>query len=133
TCFGLFACAEGQFDMGAMHWIAGLEGDNPAPALSGELLPQFRRRQTQCFEIVAGRPLHTLKPASDVAWIGFVKQVVHPRVTEAGRAEYRLRFLRRSGFHTSSTCNSASITPSASRSAILLRPGVNDFAKSSLT
>jgi len=24
----LFACAEGQFDMSAMHGIAGLEGDN---------------------------------------------------------------------------------------------------------
>src|SRR6266571_392622 len=93
TCFSLFACAEGQFDMGPMHGIAGLEGDNSAPALPGELLPQFRRRQTQCFEIIAGRPLHTLKPASDVTWIRFVKHMVDTRVNGAGGVEYRLRFL----------------------------------------
>jgi hypothetical protein len=44
ACFSLFACAEGQFDMSPMHGIAGLEGDNSAPALPGKLLPQFRRR-----------------------------------------------------------------------------------------
>ena len=84
--------------MRAMHGIASLEGDNSAPALPGELLPQFRRRQTQCFEIIAGRTLHTLKPASDVPWIRFVKHIIDGGVNDAGSIEYCLRFLAAIGF-----------------------------------
>src|SRR4029077_20342290 len=93
ACFSLFACAEGQFNMGPMHGIAGLKGDNSAPALPGELLSQFRRRQTQCSEIIAGRPLHALKPASDVPWIRFAKHMEDARMGGTGGIEYRLRFL----------------------------------------
>src|SRR5436305_9859824 len=98
SCFSLFACAEGQFNMGPMHGIAGLKGDNSAPALPGKLLPQFGRRQTQCFEIIAGRTLHALKPASDVPWIRFVKHMEDARMGWTGSIEYRLRFRAAIGY-----------------------------------
>ena len=41
--FDLFGCAEGEFDMRAVHRIACLEGDDLAPALVGEVGAKFGR------------------------------------------------------------------------------------------
>src|SRR5882724_5477042 len=56
------------------------------------------RRQSYCFEIVAGGPLHTFKPASDVPRVRFVKHIINARVTETDGVEYSLRFFTTIGF-----------------------------------
>src|SRR5205085_12392698 len=86
------AGTEGQLDVSPMHRIAGLERDNPAPALAAKLPTQVGWRQAQRFEIVAGRRLHTFQTPSNVPWMRFVEQIVDAGMNNAGSIEYALRF-----------------------------------------
>ncbi len=72
--FHLLGGAEGQFLVGAMHGIAGLEGDDAAPAQAGKFGAQFRRSQTQRAEIVVRRRLQAFERAADIPGIGLVDQ-----------------------------------------------------------
>ena len=57
----LLGGAHGQFDVGAMHGIAGLEGDDTGPAQAAEFGAQFGGSQAQRAEIIVGRRLEVLQ------------------------------------------------------------------------
>jgi hypothetical protein len=49
-----------------VHWVAGLEGDDPVPAAACELGPQLGRRVPQVPEVVVPGPPQSLDDAADV-------------------------------------------------------------------
>ena len=53
--FDLLGRAEGKFHVRAVHGIAGLEGDDAAPAQASEFGAQFRGSQAQRAEVVVRR------------------------------------------------------------------------------
>ena len=52
--------------MGAMHGIAGLKGDDAAPAQPGKLGAQFRRSQANGSEVIMGSGMNSLHASSHV-------------------------------------------------------------------
>jgi hypothetical protein len=59
----LLGRAQGELVVGAVQRVTGLEGDHPAPAPSGELGPQRRRRVAQRRVVVVGWQLDALEGA----------------------------------------------------------------------
>src|SRR5262249_35784955 len=57
ACFNLFRGPEGKFDMRAVHRVAGLEGNDAAPALARKIGAELGRRLAQAFEVVVAREL----------------------------------------------------------------------------
>jgi len=83
--------AQAELAVGAVHGVAGLEGDDAAPPLAGELGAQLGRRLPQRPEVVVDRHLQPLETAADGDRMGFVQQVRDPGMIGAGGAEGRLR------------------------------------------
>ena len=86
----LLGGAQGQLAVGAVHRVAGLEGDHPAPALAGELGAQLGRRLAQGAEVVVDGELHPLQAAADGDRVGLLEQVGDAGVLGVGGAEGRL-------------------------------------------
>ena len=95
--FNLLGCAEGEFHVGAVHRIAGLEGDNTAPSEASKFGAQFRRSEAQCTEIIMRRCLQTLDATAHVPRVGLVHRVVGAGMGFAGAVEYGLGFGRAVG------------------------------------
>ena len=85
--FDLFGGAEGELDVRPVHRVAGLEGDNAAPALVGEVSAQLSGSEAEVLEIVMARELETFKAASDIPGIAPVHQVGDAGVSCAGAVE----------------------------------------------
>ena len=90
--FHLLRSAEGEFHVGAVHRIAGLEGDYFAPSQAGELSAQLRRRQAQSAEIIVRRQLQAFDAAPHVPRVPDVHRIVRARMSLAGGAKYCLGF-----------------------------------------
>ena len=90
--FDLLGGAHGEFDVGAMHRITRLEGDDAGPAEAGEFGAQFGGSQAQGAEIVVGRRLHSFDFSADVPGIRFVDGVVGAGVGAADGTENGLGF-----------------------------------------
>ena len=75
-----------------MHGIAGLEGDDAAPAQARELGPKFRRSQSQRPEIIVCRSLCAFDAAAHVPGIGLVHRVIRAGMGLAGAVEHRIGF-----------------------------------------
>ena len=81
--------AERQLVVGAVHRIAGLEGDDLPPAALGELLAELGRRVAERFVVVVQRQLQALDAAADVHRLALVHQVADGRVLGARRCRRR--------------------------------------------
>ena len=104
--------------VGAVHRVAGLEGDDLAPAQRVELVAELGRRLAQRPEVVVVGQLQALEAARDVAGVRPLEQVGDAGVLGVGRAEDQLGLGLPVGASTvSSTWSTASMTPSGSRSA----------------
>ena len=55
--FDLLCGAERELDVRAVHRVAGLEGDDAAPAASGELFAELGRRRRRRLVVVVEREL----------------------------------------------------------------------------
>ena len=73
--FDLFRGAEGELDVGAVHRVARLEGDDAAPALAGELGAQLGGSEAEGLEVVMARELQAFETAADVPRVALVHQV----------------------------------------------------------
>ena len=126
----LAACggAEGQLLVGAVQRVAGLEGDDPAPAELAEAVAQLLRRVAQMREVVVHRRLDALRPGRRDRRCRLVEQVAHGRVGHVVGAEHgRSPRPRLSGCQRSVTVSMASdhalvvaqamVSPSSSCSA----------------
>jgi len=87
---GLTGGEEGQFDMGPVHRVAGLKGDNAAPAIAPEALAQFGGGQAQMREIVVPRQVQRLHAATDIHRVTVLAQPVHGRVGRIAGPEHLL-------------------------------------------
>ena len=83
--------AERELVVGAVHRVAGLEGDDLSPAALGELFAQLGRRVAERFVVVVQRQLQALDLAADVDRLALVHQVVDGRVLGVGRCRTRAR------------------------------------------
>ena len=90
--FHLLGGAESKFLVGAVHGIAGLEGDDAAPSQAGEFGAKFRRSQAQRTEIIVGGRLSALDASAHIPWIRLVDRVIRAGMGFAGAVEYRLGF-----------------------------------------
>ena len=90
--FNLLGRAERKFLVRAMHGIARLEGNDPAPAQARELRTQLRRGQAQGTEIVVGRTLQALEGPPHIPGIRLVDSIVGAGMRLAGGAEHALGF-----------------------------------------
>ncbi len=90
---GLLHGAHGQFLMGAMHRVPGLERHDPPPAQLGEALAQFTRCIAQMGKIVMRGRFDTAQPTADIDRPGAVQQVKDARMLVIRGAENLLRFL----------------------------------------
>ena len=84
---GLLDGAQGQFLMGAMHGVTGLERHHSLPAQLGEAGAQLARRATQLGKIVMGGRFDTMQPTTDIDRTGSMQQMEHPRMPLVGVAE----------------------------------------------
>ena len=87
-----FGGAERELVVGAVHRVAGLEGDDLPPAALGELLAELGRRVAQRAIVVVQRRLQRLDLAADVDRLALVHQVADGRVRLVVGAEDGLRF-----------------------------------------
>jgi hypothetical protein len=97
---------DGEFSMGTVHWIAGLEGDNTGPMEFSKVSSELRgsdwllvlvqgfggrgggRVDTSILDvIVVIEPVHGLQCASYIIFLCFYMQVVHCRVIEVMSSE----------------------------------------------
>ena len=88
---GRLGGAVGQLLVGAVHRVAGLEGDHPAPAQLAEPVAQLLRRVAQMLEIVVHGRLDALHSAAQIDGAGMVVQVAHRRMSLVVGAEHRHR------------------------------------------
>jgi hypothetical protein len=84
---GLARGAEGQFLVGAVQRVAGLEGDDLGPAQLAEEGAQFVRRVAAGLEIIMHRLLDAGDRAAQIDLAGLVVQVVHRRMRQVVGAE----------------------------------------------
>ena len=87
--------SHGQFDMGPMHRIPRLEGDDLGPAASDEFGPKLGRSHAKRSEVVVDGRLQAFDPAADVDRIAAVEQVSDARVLGISGAEHVAGFGRR--------------------------------------
>src|SRR5438876_11546065 len=78
--------------MSAMHGIAGLEGDDPAPAQTREFGPEFSGSKPQSADVIMRRHLKALDAAADIPRVGLVHYKVRAGMRLAGAVEDRLGF-----------------------------------------
>src|SRR5690606_23983257 len=83
----LFRRAERQLEMRAVHRVAGLEGDDLAPAELPEALPHLARRVAQMLEVVMRRGFDTAQLTADVHRMRLAHQIADGRMRLVGRAE----------------------------------------------
>ena len=83
---GLLGGPERQFLVGAMQGVAGLEGDDAAPAQFAETPPQLRRRVAQQLEIVIGGRFDAANAPAQVNGTGAVPEVADGRMGVVRRA-----------------------------------------------
>ena|SRR5438477_9526434 len=89
--FNLLSRAEAQFLVSAMHRVAGLESDDPAPAQARKFSAEFSRSQPQRAKVIVRRHLQALDAAADVPGVGLVHCVIRTGMGLAGAVEDRLR------------------------------------------
>ena len=77
VCLRFFCGAERQFLMRAVQWIAGLEGNNFAPAHFAEVGAQFVWRVTAAAEIVVYRLLNARDGTAQIDLPAWLCKVVH--------------------------------------------------------
>ncbi len=92
VCFDLLGGAQRQLDVGPMHGVAGLEGDDSPPSEPSEILAQLCRPQAQGAEVVVDGQLYPLEPASHIDRTRPLEEVRNARVLRAGAAEDQFRF-----------------------------------------
>src|SRR5258706_1397102 len=90
--FNLLRGAEREFNVGAVHRIAGLEGDYLPPAHAGELRTHFGRSQSQITKVVVRGNLRTLQLSADVPRIRLVDGIISARMSAAGTGANCLGF-----------------------------------------
>ena len=93
----LLGGAHRQFDVSAMHRVAGLERDDLGPAHALKFRANVLRSQTQFAEIVVRGFLQSFDFSADVPRIRLVDGVVGARMRGAGRAKYSFGFGRAIG------------------------------------
>jgi hypothetical protein len=81
----------GEFLMGPVHGVAGLEGDHPRPAPLLELAAQVGGLVAQLAEVVLGGAGDAAQAAAEIDRMGLVEQVVDPWMSLVDGAEHRLR------------------------------------------
>ena len=79
----------GQLDVGAVHRVAGLEGDDLGPAQLGELGAELRRGPAQVGEVVVDGQLEALDGPADVPGVAPVEQIADAGVARIGRCRRR--------------------------------------------
>ncbi len=90
--FDLLGGAHGEFDMGAVHRIAGLEGDDARPSQTAEFSAQFGGRKTQGAKIIMRGWLDSLDGAAHIPRVRLVDGVVGAGMSSAGRIKNLLGF-----------------------------------------
>jgi len=85
TAADLLCRSLGQFLVGAVHRVAGLERDDPGPTQVLEVRPQLGRRPPQLDEVVMGGRAHHFQPAGGVV-ARLPLEVGDRRVLGVGRA-----------------------------------------------
>ena len=113
-----FRGTERELVVRAVHWVAGLEGDDLGPAELGELFAEFVRRVAEVLVVVVERKLEALDAAADVDRLALVHQVIDGRVGRVLVPKTASPSSSRFGSQMSSTWMTASMTPSASRRAM---------------
>src|ERR1700688_4053671 len=88
----LLCGAHSQFDVSAMHGIAGLERHDGGPSQASEFGAQVRRSQAQRAEIIMRRRLYSFDLSAHIPWVRFVDGVIGAGVRGAGGTKYRLCF-----------------------------------------
>ena len=83
--------AERELVVGAVHRVAGLEGDDLPPAALGELFAELGRRVAERAVVVVQRRLQALDLAADVHRLALVHQVVDGRMLLSVVPNTRLR------------------------------------------
>jgi hypothetical protein len=90
--FDLLGRSEREFHVGAVHRIAGLEGNDTAPSETGKFGAQLGRSQAQRAEVVVRRDLQPFDAASDIHRIRLIHGVVGAGMSFAGAIEYGFGF-----------------------------------------
>ena len=87
TGFDLFRGAKSQLDVGAMHGVAGLKGNDAAPAGAGKIGPQLGRGLTESLEIIMTRKDKTFETTADIPWVSSSEEVSDARMGFDGAIE----------------------------------------------
>ena len=90
--FDLFCGAESEFDVGAVHRVAGLEGDDAAPALVRKIGTELGGCLAQRLEVVMARELEAFEAAADVPGIASVHQIRNAGMGDARAVENGFSF-----------------------------------------